>query len=137
MGITKGIKIVNDFVYALNALNGITINQTIISRNVFELKSTVNYLLYIKGRAAQPYRWGITANVVDKLKSQHKNWCVILLFDSCNKGYLLTPQDVEFYIQNVWPLGRDGDYKPATGSYLSMNVALHSINEIIKQFQNL
>jgi hypothetical protein len=72
-----------------------------MSRNVFACKGKVNCLLYIKGRAEQPYRSGVTANVTDRLKVQPKNWYVILLFECCEKGYLLSSRDVEHYIQYV------------------------------------
>ena len=128
----RGTQIVNSFVEEVNKLHGISISRTSISRNVFEFRGVSNSLLYIKGRAGKPYRWGVTANVIDRLYAQPTQWFAILLFDSHEKGYLLNLQDVDHYIQNVWPLGTDGDYKPATGSYLSRNAALISIDEFIE-----
>jgi hypothetical protein len=135
MNTSKGSQLVTDFAKALNTLEGISITSTSISRNVFEYKGTASCLLYVKGRAEQPYRWGVTANVIDRLKVQPRPWYVILLFECREKGYMLSSRDAEHYIQNVWPLGRDGDYKPATGSYLSRNTALHSIKEFIEKIE--
>ncbi len=137
MNTSKGTQLVYDFFTALNALEGISVNRSTISRNVFEFKGRANCLLYVKGRAEQPYRWGVTANVIDRLQAQQKKWYVILLFESCEKGYLLTSQDVEHYIHCVWPLGRDGDYKIATGSYLSRNTAINSIKDFMKVIENV
>lgn len=135
MNTPKGTILVQDFIQALNTQNGITINRSMISRNIFEFTSKGNCLLYIKGRAEHPYRWGVTANVIARLQAQLKNWMVILLFDSYEQGYLLNSKDVEHYIKKVWPLGTDGDYKPATGSYLSRNSVLHSIPAFIKEIE--
>ena len=132
MNTSKGTRLVYDFTKALNTLKGISLNRTAISRNVFEFKGHAKCLLYVKGRAEQPYRWGVTANVIERLQAQQKTWYVILLFESFERGYLLTSQDVEHYVQHVWPLGRDGDYKPAPGSYLSRNTAFYLIKDFIE-----
>lgn len=132
---TKGAQLVSDFIQALNAQNGIMANRTVISRNVFEFNGKGKSLLYVKGRAEHPYRWGVTANVINSLQAQPKNWMVILLFESHEKGYLLNSRDVEYYIHKVWPLGTDGDYKPATGPYLSRNMALNSMLDFIKEIE--
>ncbi len=137
MNTSKGTRLVNDFTETLNALKGMSVSHTSISRNVFEFKGHANCLLYIKGRAEQPCRWGVTANVIARLQAQPEKWYVILLFESYEKGYLLNSKDVKHYIQNVWPIGRDGDYKPATGSYLSRNSALHSIDDFMKIIDNV
>jgi hypothetical protein len=70
-------------------------------------------LLYVKGSGTYPPRWGVTSNVVDRLRQRNKPGVVILLFESPNYGYVLSSADVEHYIRNdVWPLAKDGDYKP-------------------------
>lgn len=129
---TKGARLVTNFTQALSIQSGIIVKRTTISRNVFEFNGKGNSLLYVKGRAEHPYRWGVTANVINRLQAQPKNWMVILLFESHEKGYLLNSRDIEYYIHKVWPLGKDGDYKPATGSYLSRNMALNSMQDFIK-----
>jgi hypothetical protein len=132
MNTARGTQLVTNFLKELNTLQGINVSKSSISRNVFKFRYHNKSLLYIKGRAQKPYRWGVTANVIDRLHEQPIKWYVILLFESHEKGYLLNSQDVDYYIKNVWPLGQDGDYKPATGSYLSKNSAIYSIKEFIK-----
>lgn len=132
MNTAKGTQLVKDFIKVLTTHEGINVTRTSISQNVFEFQGHSNSLLYVKGRSEQPYRWGVTDNVIDRLKNQSANWFVVLLFESHEKGYLLTSQDVDYYISNIWPLGRDGDYKPAAGSYLSRNLAIRSIEEFIE-----
>lgn len=135
MNTSKGMRLVRDFAQAFKAQNGIAINRTTISRNIFEYSGKGNCLLYVKGRAEHPYRWGVTANVIVRLQTQPKKWMVILLFESHEQGYLLNSKDVEHYIKNVWPLGADGDYKPAACSYLARNVALYSMKDFIKEIE--
>jgi len=137
MNILKGTQLVYDFIKALNTYKGIRVNRSVISRNVFEFHCQVNCLLYVKGRAEKPYRWGVTANVVDRLQAKKLRWYVILLFESFEKGYLLTSNDVEHYIQHVWPLGADGDYKPANGSYLSRSSPIYGIQAFVDAIENI
>jgi hypothetical protein len=132
----SGYQLVSDFIRILNGLPAYQLSSTSISRRVFKLFRYKEILLYVKGRAASPYRWGVTKNVVDRLESQSLPWCVVLLFDSPETGYFLTSNDVNFYISSVWCLGSDGDYKPATGSYLSNNSPFHSLDEFLDQVNN-
>lgn len=125
----RGAQIVTDFVSALRKAQGLTVNRSAVSQNVFEVGGPVQCLLYVKGRAEAPYRWGVTANVVEQLKQQKLRWFTVLLYESKDTGYLLSSADVLYYIKNVWPLAGDGDYKPATGTYLSRNAPFASISE--------
>ena len=133
----KGTEIVKKFIRALNARNGVSVLHIPISRNVFEYNGENKILLYVKGRAEEPYRWGVTANVINRLRSESKPWVVILLFDTHEKGYLLTSDDTDRYIKDVWPLGSDGDYKPATGSYLGNNSPLYSLDSVINEIESI
>lgn len=133
----KGTEIVKKFIQALNTRNGVSVLHTSISRNVFEYSGQKKVFLYVKGRAEEPYRWGVTANVIKRLRNESKPWVVILLFDTHEKGYLLTSDDNDNYISNVWPLGADGDYKPATGSYLANNSPLYSLDSIINEIESI
>lgn len=132
-----GYNLVENFIKSLNEQPGIKVIRTSISRNVFEYTGRTNLLLYIKGRAKQPLRWGVTANVVQRLQSQSKPWFVILLFESYDKGYFLTQYDVENYMHNTWPFAKDGDYKPAPGSYLSCMQPLYSLHCFIDSFEKI
>jgi hypothetical protein len=131
MKTSRGTDLVKGFTATLNGCTGIRIVRSSISQNVFEYTGRSNSLLYVKGRAKKPLRWGVTANVIQRLRSQAKPWAVILLFESHDRGYFLSQKDVERYIRDTWPLARDGDYKPSPGSYLSGKLPLHSIQEFI------
>ncbi|MDX2253315.1 MAG: hypothetical protein NW202_13600 [Nitrospira sp.] len=123
-----GAQIVTEFVDALRELPGVIVTRSSLSRNVFELSSPRTFLLYVKGRAESPYRWGVTANVISRLRAQKRDWFVVLLYESKETGYLLSASDVTHYMSGVWPLGGDGDYKPAPGSYLDRNRPFKSFN---------
>jgi hypothetical protein len=116
-----GAQIVTDFVAALRGLPGVTVGSSSLSRNVFQFSGPRTCLLYIKGRAESPYRWGVTTNVVSRLKAQEQDWHVVLLYESKETGYFLSANDVAYYVDRIWPIGADGDYKPAPGSYLARN----------------
>lgn len=140
MIMTKGAEIVSKFISALNSRNGISVSRTHISRNVFEYCYSAHskILLYVKGRAQEPYRWGVTANVIQRLRNESKPWVVIMLFESQEQGYLLTSKDISYYIVNkIWPLGADGDYKPATGSYLANNSPLYSVEDFANKIESI
>lgn len=129
----KGTKIVSSFTESLEKVPNLTVKRSSISRQVFELIGPTNCLLYVKFRSDYPLKWGVTANVVNSLKNQNLPWVAILLFLSHEKGYLLSSSDVNYYIKNVWPLGSDGDYKPAEGIYLDRNKPFASIADLIDQ----
>lgn len=113
-----GARIVTDFVATVGASEHYKIARTSLSQNVFHISGNADVLVYVKGRAEVPYRWGVTGNVITRLKQQEKKWFVILLYETQNTGYFLPASDVLDYMQSTWPLGADGDYKPATGGYL-------------------
>ncbi len=80
MNIINGNKIVANFTREINSKGGVILNSTSISRNIFELSGSINCLLYIKAIAKPPNKWGVTENVVNRLKSQKLPWVVVLLF---------------------------------------------------------
>lgn len=129
--INKGIQIVSDFVQSINHQAAFSAKRTSISRQVFKIEAPINCLIYVKSRSAEPFKWGVTANVINQLNNQDLPWYVILLFLSHETGYLLSSNDVEYYIRNVWPLAADGDYKPAKGSYLHRNDPFNSVKKFV------
>jgi hypothetical protein len=135
--IFKGSQIVSNFKKAMQDKFGIGLKFTPISKQVFKLEGTNKCLLYVKARSAHPIRWGVTRNVINRLKNQDLPWVVILLFLSHESGYFLSSDDVEYYIKNVWPLGSDGDYKPSEGSYLSRNNPFNSISSIVEEIKKI
>jgi hypothetical protein len=131
MNISRGIGLVRDFVHALNGYECLEMVNSPISRNVFKCTGHIQSLLYVKGRAEQPLRWGVTANIIKTLGSQEKPWAVVLLFESHDRGYYLTQREVEDRIGKIWPLGKDGDYKVSTGSYLSGVKTFYSLQAFL------
>ncbi len=132
---TTGAQIVRNFLSALRA-SGLTVAPSGISQNVWRVTGSVDSrhldcLLYVKGRAEAPYRWGVTANVIGRLKGQSRPWKTVLLYERKDTGYLLSSVDTLYCANSVWPLGADGDYKPAAGSYLSRAATFGSINAIL------
>lgn len=137
MGIARGSEIVKEFIQVLNVRGGISVLRTSISQNVFEYNGRNKALLYVKGRAQEPYSWGVTKNVIQRLREESKPWVVVLLFESHEKGFLLTSKDTEHYIDDVWPLGTDGDYKPATGNYLANNPPIYSLDSMVEKIESI
>ena len=132
-----GSQLVTEFVRRLGALANYSVSSSSISKNVFKLSGNSGCLIYVKGRAEKPHKWGVTKNVVRQLEDQNTLWFVILLFDTPETGYLLSQSDVGYYTSSVWPLGSDGDYKPATGSYLSNNSPFNSIDIFVDLIEGL
>lgn len=127
-----GSQIVADFVSALGKTPGVTVTRDDVSRNIFEVVGRFSCLLYVKGRREAPYIWGVTANVVERLKRQKQKWFVVLVYESKNTGYFLPSADVTRYMaEKIWPLALDGDYKPAIGTYLARNKPFASFNEFL------
>jgi hypothetical protein len=116
VSVTHGTQIVSDFVAELQR-RGYVVTASRLSKNVYDVDGRI--LLYIKGRAEAPYRWGVTANVIERLTHQKLPWGIVLLHDAKDTGYYLGSADAIFCTEHVWPLGADGDYKPAPGNYLT------------------
>ena len=70
-----------------------------------------------------------------RLNQQRLKWFVVLLYESEDHGYFLTADDVGYYIRTTWPIGKDGDYKPATGSYLANHSPFSSIDQLLSLFK--
>ncbi len=126
-----GAQIVSSFVAELRK-RGLTVTGSGLSQNVWKVTGMarsrrLDCLVYVKGRGEPPLRWGVTANVVDRLKGQSFPWSVILLHESKDTGYFLSSAEVLRCIRSVWPLGADGDYKPGAGSYLSGATSFSSV----------
>lgn len=132
----QGAQIVDSFIKFLRNSEGIAVERSFVSRNVFNVTGRINVLLYVKGRAESPYRWGVTANVVRRLQQQEIKWFVVLLFESESTGYLLSSKDVMKYIRKTWPLAGDGDYKPAAGSYLKQSYPFSSFDQFLSQLSD-
>ena len=112
-----------------------------MSRNIIELSRSINCLIYFKvisKKSYNSYKWGVTANRIDELKQSDMKWVLVLLYESASTGYFITAEDVNRYLSlSIWPLGRDGDYKVATGSYLQFNKKpFQSFSEFLNSLVN-
>ncbi len=101
-----------------------------VSNNIIQLRGSMDCVVYFHVRSTEPYRWGVTANRIDELKQSGKDWVLVLLFESAESGYLLTPSDVDRYL-SIWPLAADGDHKVSTGSYLQFNKVFSTFEDFI------
>ena len=111
------------------------------TKNIIELNGSLNCLLYFKIRSEEPYRWGVTKSRIEELQASGKKWFIILLFETPNNGYLLTPKDVERYIiEGLWPMGRDqknkNEYKINTGKPLQKNNPFNTSEDFINSLIN-
>jgi len=128
--------IITDFINTISEHQGFHIERlrlTPKNRSVYELSGNMNCLLSLHYISHRPYRWGVTANVIEELQKQTKPWVVVLFFNSYQTGYLLSSSDVLDYIsKKIWPLAKDGDYKPAApGSYLANNTPFNSFDDFL------
>lgn len=130
---SHGNTIVREFVERLCKTPGLSVKYSSISRNVVDVSGRLDCLAYVKGRGEAPYRWGVTANVISRLRRQPRRWFVVLLYELADTGYFLTPKQVSHNIVYVWPLGKDGDYKPSSGTYLATSTQFFSFKEFLME----
>ena len=50
---------------------------------------------------------------------------------------MLTPLQTAENISSVWPLGRDGDYKPSSGRYLDASIPFSSFKALLAEIKGL
>ena len=102
------------------------------SDNIIELRGVSSLFLYIKTRSEEPYTWGITKSRLDNFHMRNDLYAIILLAGSSEKGYFLTKSDIIYYVKEIWPLGKDGDYKVKPGKYLERNRILSSLEDFLE-----
>ncbi len=109
--------------------------------NIIELDGYFNCLLYFKIRSEEPYRWGVTHSRIKEMQASGKEWFIVLLFETFEKGYLLSAQDVERYItEGLWPMGRGknrNEYKISPGKTLQYNHPFHRFENFINSLANI
>jgi len=128
----KGDTIVKELVKELSVFPDITVTPSSTSRmqKVFQLDGRVEGLIYIKGIGAYPHRWGITENTVRAIESQGKPWCVILLHDSKDTGYVISSKEYHGRAKELWPW-HQGDYKITDGKSLVNIPHFSSVEELL------
>lgn len=129
----NGNQIVKELAEALSSVAELTVTPSSISRmqKVFQLGGRFSGFVYLKAIAKYPHRWGITKNTLDKIKSQHKPWAVILLHDSKDTGYFIFSAEAHKRIaKNLWPF-HQGDYKITEGKSLVGIPHFSSVKELL------
>ena len=127
-----GSELVRNLVKLLSDLPGLNVVSSGLSRmgRVYQLDGYVNGLIYIKAIAHPPHHWGITENTVHKIKHQRKPWCVILLYDSSNTGYVISSVEYDKRSDGLWP-DAQGDYKISSGKSLVGIPKFRRIDELL------
>ena len=87
-------------------------------RRVFRLDGEIKGIIYVKAIAHAPHYWGITKTTINNIIRQNTAWCVILLYDSEQTGYVISSK--EYYNRTnkrLWPYAQ-GDFKISKGKSL-------------------
>lgn len=109
----NGNQLVRGLVKELLKSEDLTVTKSSLSRmgKVFQLVGKVSGCIYVKAIASSRHYWGITKNTVDKIEAQRNPWCVILLYESKNTGYVISSAEYHKRIkEGLWPYAQ-GDYK--------------------------
>lgn len=109
----NGNQLVRELEKELAKSQDFSVTQSSISRmgRVFQLHGKVNGFVYVHAIASRRHYWGITKNTVDKIETRRSSWCVILLYESKNTGYVISSAEYHKRIkEGLWPY-KQGDYK--------------------------
>jgi len=129
----NGNQIVRELEKELSKSQDFTITQSSISRmgRVFQLHGKVNGFVYVHAIASSRHYWGITKNTVDKIKTRRSPWCVILLYESKNTGYVISSAEYHKRIkEGLWP-DKQGDYKISEKKSLSGIPNFSTVDELV------
>ena len=134
----NGNQIVKELIEHLSKVPDITVTRSSISRwrRVFQLSGKLNGFIYLNAIGHYPYRWGITKNTVDKIEAQKTSWCVILLYESNQTGYVISAEEYHKRVaQNLWPF-HQGDYKLTDGKSLVGIPRFSTVDELLNLLFN-
>ncbi|MBA7631580.1 hypothetical protein ES703_39112 [subsurface metagenome] len=110
----NGNQLVRELIEELSKIPNLSVTQSSISKRgrVFQLEGKINGFIYVHAIASsRRHYWGITKNTAKKIKAQKKPWCVILLYESKNTGYVISSAEYHKRIkEGLWPY-KQGDYK--------------------------
>ncbi len=133
----NGRQMLKEFVKELSVIQNMTVTPSFFSRSVFQLKGKLNGFIYIKTIAKKPHRWGITRNTVDKIIDQKNSWCIILLHDFQNTGYVISSKEYRDRVANeLWPF-HQGDYKITEKKSIEGVPHFSTIDELIDLLSNI
>ncbi len=128
-----GNQLVRELKKELSKSQDFTVTQSSISKRgrVFQLHGKVNGFIYVHVIASRPHHWGITKNTVDKIQTQRSPWCVILLYESKNTGYVISSAQYRKRIkEGLWPFAQ-GDHKISEGKSLSGIPNFSTVDELV------
>ena len=117
----NGNQLVRELIKDLSKIPDLNVTKSSISKmgRVFQLDGKFKGLIYVKTIASSRHYWGITKNTVDKIEIQRNPWCVILLYESKNTGYIISSAEYHKRIkEGLWPFAQ-GDHKISEGKSLS------------------
>jgi hypothetical protein len=116
-----GNQLVDNLIRNLSGFKNLTVKPLLhISsrKKVFMLNEEIKGIIYVKAIAHAPHHWGITKTTVNNIIRQNTAWCVILLYDSEQTGYVISSK--EYYNRTnkeLWPWAQ-GDFKISKGKSL-------------------
>ena len=134
-----GDELVKELVKKLSVIPGLSVHSSDISKKgkVYLLDKKFKGYIYIKAIADDPHRWGITKNIVNNLENKQIPWCIILLHDSEDTGYVISSQEYrERVAERLWPFAQ-GDYKITEGKSLKDIPKFSSMKELQQLFDSL
>ena len=129
----NGNQLVRELKKELSKSQDFSVTQSIISKRgkVFQLHGKVNAFIYVHAIASRRHYWGITKNTVDKIQTQRNPWCVILLYESKNTGYVISSAEYHKRIkEGLWPYTQ-GDHKISEGKSLSGIPNFSTVDELV------
>lgn len=129
----NGNQLVRELIKDLSKIPDLNVTKSSISKmgRVFQLHGKVNAFIYVHAIAPSPHHWGITKNTVDKIETQQNPWCVILLYESKNTGYVISSAEYRKRIkEGLWPY-KQGDYKISEKKSLSGIPNFSTVDDLV------
>ena len=128
-----GNQLVQELIKDLSKIKGLTVTNSEISkkRKVFQLSGKLNGFIYVKAIAGCRHNWGITINTVDKIETRKRPWCVILIYESKQTGYVISYNEYHEKVgKDLWPSAQ-GDYKISERKSLVETPGFSTVDELV------
>ncbi len=127
-----GNQLVKELIKDLSKIKGLTITNPGISqkKKVFQLSGKLNGFIYVKAIAGCRHNWGITINTVDKIETRKRPWCIILIYESKQTGYVISHDEYREKVgKGLWPIAQ-GDYKICERKSLAGEPGFSTVKEL-------
>ncbi|MHC4111537.1 MAG: hypothetical protein ACYSUY_10695 [Planctomycetota bacterium] len=128
-----GNQLVKELVKDLSRIKGLTVTNPGIStkKKVFQLSDKLNGFIYVKAIAGCKHNWGITIKTVKKIETHKRPWCVILIYESKQTGYVISHNEYHEKVgKDLWPVAQ-GDYKISERKSLVGTPSFLTVNELV------